>query len=122
MPTEVKKDRVYKFTGRGNFTLILKKSYTKPLTDVDGRVLTSQFVPALKAEFNNGYWETKDEAAAILIQHHAGWEGDFYWCAGEPEAKGNEEIAKTIDTEKVARAKNMKKARRRRIENGPAQD
>jgi len=122
MTTEIAKPRVFKFTGRGNFTLILKKSYTKPLTDVDGRVLTSQYVPALKAEFNNGYWETKDKAAVALIQTHAGWGSDFYWCADEPEAKGNEEIAKNIDTEKVARAKYMKKARRRRIENGPAQD
>ena len=122
MEQTTKKDRTYKFTGRGNFTLILKKSYTKPLTDAAGRVLTTQFVPAVKAEFKNGYWETKSEEAVALIQTHPGWGADFYWCATEPEAKGTEEIAKEIDTEKVARAKSLKKARQRRIENGPARD
>lgn len=114
------KPRTFRFTGRGNFEVVLKGSYRRVITDAAGNVLTTRFEPAIIATFNNGYFETKDPQVAELLQQEAGWGSDFFWCATEPEATGKEEIAKNIDEEKVARAKYMKKARQRRIENGPA--
>lgn len=118
----IEKERTYRLTGKGNFTIILKKSYQKAVKDIDGRVITSEYVPPLKAVFQNGNFDTKDEAVVALLQLREGWGTEFFWHPSEPEAKENMAKAKEIDKDKVARGKNLKRARQNRISNGPVQD
>jgi len=122
LPKPEKKE-IYRFTSRGNQRIVLKNGYYKPVRDSRDAIITQEWEPTLRADFENGYWQTESEEAAVLIQKLHTWGRTIFW---HPSTKGLDDPgkakAKEIDAEKIARGKRLKKARRRRIENGPVLD
>ena len=71
----------YRFASSGNMTIVLSPSHQEPIYNPSTKeVIGKKFVPTKKAVFTSGYFETDDEATAILIQEQQPhWGVDVFW-------------------------------------------
>lgn len=109
----------YRFSG-GTGKIILQKSYTDTVRNASGNAITTKFVPAIKAVFNNGHFETDDDLTAKLLSEHEWFGTQFYW---HPTMEGkvptfDKKKSKPIEDTKQALAMRKKKARDARLESG----
>lgn len=110
----------YRFSGVGNGTIVLQKSYTDVIRNTSGDPITTKFVPSLKAVFNNGYFETDDKFIAELLTKYEFFGKRIYWHPTMAGSEPNFDKAKSapIENSKQAMAKRKKKAREARLESG----
>lgn len=110
----------YMFSGIGNFTVVVAKSYTDVVRNSLGDPITTKKIPAKRAPFDNGYFETDDADIAQLLVEHKSFGTEFYWNAAMEgkEPKFSKSKSKPIEDSKKAMAKAKAKARKTRLETG----
>lgn len=102
----------YRFQSSGNLTIVLSPSRSEPIVNALGQIIGSKKVKALKAVFNDGFFQTDNEDIVQLIQTTANWTNDVYWDpTSVPVETGSEgkEIAKKVSNSRRASIKRREK-------------
>lgn len=104
----------YLFQSSGNLTIVLAGSRKEPVVNAAGQVISMKVIPALKAVFNGGFFQTDNEDIAQLIQTTANWGNDVYWDpTSVPQETGTEgkEIARKVSNSRRASITRREKGR-----------
>lgn len=109
----------HRFSG-GLGTILLQKSYTDTVRNASGVAITTKFVPAIKAVFDNGHFETDDDVTAKLLTEHEHFGKQFYHhpTMADKVSEFDKKKSKPIEDTKQATAMRKRKARDARLESG----
>lgn len=97
--TEETKPTVYRFVGKGNFTVVLAGTYRRVLHNDLGEPIGKEVIPGKRLVFHNGVAETTDPDVVTLIKKTAHWGNDVMWHPSSmpPEEADNKETKARAD-------------------------
>lgn len=98
----------YRFISSGSQTIILVGTKTVPQRNSAGDPIDDKKIPAKKAIFNKGYWETDDkELADILMGKPEHWGNDVFWhptCMPKDAPKEDKKLADRLIDAKIKKS------------------
>ena len=107
----------FRFVSKGSMTVVLRGSRRIAIRNKFDEPIGMETIPAIKAVFTNGYWETDDADAAQLLQKDVVWDREVFWHPGCIPADAPNKPEMKAKAKKMADADIARKQRQReRIE------
>lgn len=103
----------FRFVSKGSMTVVLRGSYRKAIRNEFDEPIGMETIPPVKAVFTNGYWETDDADAALLLQKDTVWDTEVFWHPSCIPTDAPDKPAMKAKAKKMADADIARKQRQR---------